>query len=379
MKTYGIVCDALNLPHKTGVERYLTSLLTSMMTQPLLPDEQVLLYVSQIPKGSGLESSILPNHWSWRVISSPLPGWTHLRLSWEQFRHPPQVLFVPAHEVPLYTYSKTRVVTTIHDVAFKYFPAAYEPVVLRRQAWAVQHALRYAKKIITVSETTKRDLEQFWHVSFDRLRAIPLATDAQPSPSHGGVGGGLDETLLRYRLSAGKYFFYLGRLESKKNVATLIRAFVEFKRQLGVGSPVQLVLAGKFGYGADLIKYELGQAGADVHLLGFVPDADAVALLKGSLALCYPSLYEGFGLPILEAFAAGVPVLASDIPSSREVAADAALFVKPDDTPGFVKAMQTLVHEPQTRAALISRGTTRLADFSWAKTATKTWEVLRSV
>ncbi len=376
MKTYGIVCDALNLAHKTGVERYLTSLLTAMMAQPLLPDEQVLLYVSRIPEGSGREWGILPNHWSWRVISSPLPGWTHLRLSWEQFRHPPQVLFIPAHEVPLYTYSKTRVVTTIHDVAFKYFPAAYEPVVLRRQAWAVQHAIRYAKKIITVSETTKHDLEQFWHVSFDRLRAIPLAVDASQFALDQAA---VDATLLRYRLSAGKYFFYLGRLESKKNVATLIRAFVEFKRQLGIGSPIQLVLAGKFGYGAEAIKYELSQAGADVHVLGFVPDVDAAALLKGSLALCYPSLYEGFGLPILEAFAAGIPVLASDIPSSHEVAGNAAIFVHPDDTPGFVRALQTLVHEPSTRADLIARGTIRLADFSWAKTAAKTWEVLRSV
>lgn len=372
MKTYGIVCDALNLPHKTGVERYLFSLLTSMMEHPLLADERVLLYVSKIPT----TAFILPSGWEWRVISSPLPGWTHLRLSWEQFRHPPQVLFVPAHEVPLYTYSKTRVVTTIHDVAFKYFPAAYEPVVLRRQAWAVQHAIRYAKKIITVSETTKHDLENFWHVSFDRLRAIPLAVDANQYTLDQNI---IDEVLLRYRLSAGKYFFYLGRLESKKNVATLIRAFVELKRQLGVGSPIQLVLAGKFGYGAEAIKYELNQAGADVHVLGFVSDADAAALLKGSLALCYPSLYEGFGLPILEAFAAGVPVLASDIPSSREVAANAALFVKPDDTPGFVRALQTLVHEPQTRADLVARGTIRLADFSWQKTAAKTWEVLRSV
>jgi glycosyltransferase involved in cell wall biosynthesis len=389
MKTYGIVCDALNLEHKTGVERYLSSLLSAMMAQPLLPDERVLLYVSQIPKkgspllsreeGSGLEFGILPSGWEWRVLSSKLPGWTHLRLSWEMFRHPPQILFVPAHEVPLYTYSKTRVVATIHDVAFKYFPSAYEPVALRRQAWAVQHAIRYAKKIITVSETTSRDLEKFWRITFDRLRAIPLATDLQPSPSYGGAGGGINDALLRYRLTAGQYFFYLGRLESKKNIVTLIRAFVTFKQQLGIGSPIKLVLAGKFGFGQAEIQSELKSAGDDIIVLGFIPDADAAALLKGSLALCFPSLYEGFGLPILEAFAAGVPVIASNIPSSREVAANAAIFVDPNDTPGLVRAMQTILHEPQTRADLALRGTRRLADFSWQKTAQKTWEVLRSV
>ncbi len=372
MKTYGIVCDALNLVNKTGVERYLTSLLTAMTSVPLLADERVLLYVSHLP----IIDFTLPSGWEWRVLKSVLPGWTHSTLSWEMFRHPPQVLFVPAHEVPLYTYSKTRVVTTIHDVAFKYFPAAYEPIALRRQEFAVRHAIRYAKKIITVSETTEHDLEKFWSVPFSRLRTIPLAVDA----SHYTVSdSALTETLARYRLSAKKYFFFIGRLEHKKNVATLIRAFVEFKRQLGVGSPIELVLAGKFGFGKEAIQAELRSAGSDIKLLGFVPDVDAAALLQGSLALCYPSLYEGFGLPLLEAFAAAVPVIASNIPSSREVAGDAALFVDPSDTPGFVRALQAILHEPQVRATLIAAGQNRLSHYSWSKTATQTWDVLRSV
>lgn len=371
--TIGIVCNALLLEAKTGVERYVQSLLRAMANEPLLPGERVLLYVAKKP----VVDFTLPAGWEWEELPFALGrGWTHMRLSWEMFRRPPSVLFVPAHEVPLFVDKKTRVVATVHDVAFRHFPAAYERPLAQRQEWAIRHALRRAKHIITVSEATKRDLVALFHVTPERITTIPLAVDASAFV----VGEAKkQEVLARYRLTAGKYLFYIGRLEEKKNIVTLVNAFAHCKEQLGVGHPLQLVLAGNYGYGRERIARAIAAAGADVRVLGFVPDADAAALMQGALALCFPSLYEGFGLPILEGFAAGVPVLASDIASSREVAGDAALFVAASDTPGWTRAMQQCVFDAVLREALAAKGTAQLQEFSWSKTAAATWQVLRAV
>lgn len=367
MKTYGIVCNALTLSVRTGVERYVSALLNAMMQESLAPGDRVLLYVAKMPD----VALSLPTGWEWRVLSTPLPGWTHTRLSLEMFRHPPDVLFVPAHEVPLYVDKKTRVVTTVHDVAFRLFPQAYDRLAVQRQEFAIRHALRHAAQLITVSATTKRDLVELFGVAPERITAIPLAIEATERVAEETKR----EVLTRYGLANKKYFYLIGRLEEKKNVAMLVRAFADFRRQHG--GDVELVLAGKYGYGEMRIRRAISASPEGIHVLGFVPDADAAVLMQGALALCFPSLYEGFGLPILEAFAAGVPVLASDIPSSREVADSAALFVAADDMVGFASAMGRLAGDDALRQELIARGSTRREDFSWSKAAQATWQVLR--
>ncbi|MBI1907798.1 glycosyltransferase family 4 protein [Candidatus Uhrbacteria bacterium] len=369
----GIDCNALTRGGATGVERYVRTLVMEMMKVPLAAGDRVLLYASEVP------STIphpLPPGFAWRVLPFALPkGWTHIRLSWELLRNPPDVLFVPGHEVPRYVGKKTKVVTTVHDVAFRRVPTAYPPSARRRQEWAVRRAAKVARRIIAISETTKHDLVELYGVPADRIAVTPLAVDTAPFAM---TEGAMRDVLQKYRLAPQRYFFYVGRLEEKKNIVSLVRAFAELKRQLGIGHPVELILAGTFGFGKERIMRAVGAAN-DVRTLGYVPDADAAALTRGALALCLPSLYEGFGLPILEGFAAHVPVIASDIPSSREVAEDASLFVEPTDVPGWVRAMQRCLFEADLRASLAAKGDERLRAFSWGDTAAKTWQALRSV
>ena len=180
-----------------------------------------------------------------------------------------------------------------------------------------------ATKLLAISEATKNDLVELAHADATKIVVTPLAVNASDftvTPEQ------KSEVLNRYRLSAGKYFLYVGRLETKKNVVTLLRAFAELKKDLGVGHPIELVLAGKWGYGEEAIKQTLAVNNNGVRVLGFTPEEDLASLYSGALAFCFPSLYEGFGMPVLEAAAAGTPVIASDIPALREVMGDAAVF-----------------------------------------------------
>ncbi len=369
---YGIVVDALTVSAPTGVERYVRALLTAMMEQSLQPDERVVLYAAKMPLGN----FSLPQGWEWKILPFALAkGWTHLRLSAELLHHPPDVLFVPAHEVPLFVSKKTKIVATVHDVAFRRLSHIYGNQAARRQEWAIRRVVKKATRILVVSRTTGQDLIELYGVTPERLAVSPLAV-AQ------GMQMGSEERatiLQRYRLVAGKYLFYIGRLEEKKNVVTLIRAFAVLKRDLGIGHPVTLVLAGSYGFGKERITRALAEAPDDVAVLGFVPDTDVAALFGGALALCFPSHYEGFGLPLLEAFAYGVPVIASDIPSSREVAGQAAVFVGATDVSGWVKAMKHCVLDAAARKELIAKGSDRAKAFSWEETAAVTWHTLRDV
>lgn len=368
---FGIEVNALTLDKKTGVERYVDCLLREMMKVPLQGGDRVRLYVAKRPQNF----PELPSGWEWKELGFALPkGWTHLRLSWELFRNPPDVFFNPSHEVPAFVARKTRVVSTVHDLAFRRVPDAYPPKGRRRQDVAIARAVKKAARLLAISEATKRDLVELVHADAAKIVVTPLAVHATEYVVAPGV---VDSVLQRYRLAPQRYVLFVGRLETKKNVVTLLRAFAEIKKELGVGHPLELVLAGKWGYGEQDIKNTLAVKGNGVRVLGFTPDEDVAALYAGALAFCFPSRYEGFGLPVLEAAAAGTPVIASDIPALREVMGDAAMYAPATDVVAWTAALRRLVFEPELRAACVAKGKARVAQFSWKTTAEKTWEALR--
>lgn len=372
MITYGIDANALLRPTQTGVERYVARLLAAMQKTSLSADERVRLYVARRP-----DKPSLPEGWEWRVLPFAFPrGWTHIRLSWELRRRPPTVFFSPAHEVPLGVGKKTRVVSTVHDLAFDVVPWVYPRDGVRRQHWAIRRAVKKARKLLAISETTRHDVQTHYKVALERIALTRLGVDAARFAVSDAA---VEATLRTYRLARNGYLFYVGRLEEKKNIVTLLRGFAECKRTLGVGHPLMLVLAGDYGFGKARIVRALQQYGRDVLVTGFVPDEDIAGLMKGALALCFASHYEGFGLPVLEAFAAGTPVIASDIPAFREVAGDAALFASPHAPGDWAQAMHRMVLEAATRAELAHKGSARVGEFGWDKTAAATWEALRAV
>lgn len=372
MITYGIDGTALLKDHPTGVERYVARLLRAMMQQTLdLQTERVIIYAPHEQPAT----LALPEGWTWQTLGFWFPkGWTHVRLSWELVWRPPDVFFNPAHEIPFW-HRRAKILTTVHDVVFRHVPAAYSSANLRRQEWAVKRIARQAQLLLAVSEATKQDLVTFYHVPADKIIVTPLApahelTTIIPA----------QQVMQKYGLTPGMYVLYVGRVEAKKNPTTLIRAFCELRRRYGTGHPLKLVLAGSFGFGGDTAARVAKDSNCapDIHFLGYVPDQDIPALMENALCFAFPSLGEGFGIPVLEAMALGVPVVASDLPVMREVGGEAALYAPPLDTAQWTVALDTLLINQERRAQLVASGQSRAKDFSWDQTATVTWRALRA-
>ncbi|HUX75146.1 MAG TPA: glycosyltransferase family 1 protein [Anaerolineae bacterium] len=286
--------------------------------------------------------------------------WTHLRLSWEMARRPPDALFVPAHVLPP-VHPRASLVT-VHDLGYLYFPDAHP---WRQRVYldlSTRWNARVAAHVLADSEATRADLVARYGTPPDKV------TVAYP---------GRDETLGPVRDPAaiaavkacygviGDYYLYLGTLQPRKNLARLIAAFA------GLETEAVLVLAGKRGWlYADLFA-QVRRLGLEGRVLfpGYVADEDKASLLSGALAFVFPSLYEGFGLPVLEAQACGCPVVTSATSSLPEVAGDAALLVDPGDAGAITAGMARVAADPGLRETLIARGHANVRRFSWTACA----------
>lgn len=371
MITYGIDAHLLLRKEATGVPRYARCLLEEMMKVKMLDVERVVLYGN----GEKPEDLVLPERWTWKVLRWPLRrGWTHGRLSLEMMIDPPDVLFVPGHEVPLLVRRVTSVVTTVHDVAFATSPEVYDPVAVKRQHFGLQRALHSASMVLTPSEATKHDLESLYHVRQDRIVVTPLA------PTLSVAKGDSISFMKKNRVDAGQYIFSMSRLEKKKNTVLLIRAFAILKRRLGMDHPLKLVLAGSLGYGGEEIHQVIQeeQIADSVHVLGYIDDEEASMLLKHAMCFAFPSIAEGFGIPVLEAMEHEVPVVASNISVMKEVCGDAAVLVSPNDSSAWSVAMEKMMKK-DIRDEYIKKGIENVKRFSWEKTALLTWLALRKV
>ncbi len=226
-------------------------------------------------------------------------------------------------------------------------------------------ARKHADVVFTSSEHTRRDVVETLGIPADKVVAVPLAAGDQYRPAAGPT---LEAALRPLGLTPGGYALTVGTLEPRKNHVTLFRAYADYLSRPGVPR-LPLVVAGPTGWMADSILAEPSRLGIAefVRFVGRVPDV--AALYAGAAAMAYPSHYEGFGLPPLEAMACGTPVIASNATSLPEVVGDAGILVPPDDVRGFADALYAVLTDPARRADLSRRGRERAARFSWAATA----------
>lgn len=294
-----------------------------------------------------------------RVI--PFPRlWTHLRLSWEMARHPPDALFIPAHVLPIVRPRASLV--TIHDLGYLYFPRAHP----RLQRWYLDLSTRWsahaATHILAVSKATKSDLVSHYGTHPAKITVIPHGRDEALAPVRNTSQ--IEEIKTQYGI-VGDYFLYLGTLHPRKNLSRIIDAFAD------LNSNTRLVLAGKQGWQYDDLYRRVRRLGLEGRVVfpGYVADGDKAALFSGAVAFVFPSLYEGFGLPVLEAQACGCPVIASTTSSLPEVAGDAALMVDPQDTSAISAAMRRISSDTSLRETLIARGLSNVRRFSWEASA----------
>jgi glycosyltransferase involved in cell wall biosynthesis len=296
-----------------------------------------------------------------RVI--PFPRlWTHLRLSWEMARHRPDLLFIPAHVLPPIRPRLSLV--TVHDLGYLKFPEAHPWRQRLYLDLSTRWNARAATHVLADSRATKADLVAHYGTPPDRISVAYPGVDRTLGPVRDPAA--IRAAKARHGIR-GDYFLYLGTLQPRKNLRRLVDAFAAFVgRDSRVRTPL-LVLAGKRGWLYDELFEQVRRQGLEgrVSFPGYVAEEDKAALLSGALAFTFPSLHEGFGLPVLEAHACGCPVITSTTSSLPEVAGDAALLVDPQDTAAIADAMERLAADPTLSHDLTQRGFANVERFSW--------------
>ena len=261
--------------------------------------------------------------------------------------------------------SETPTVLVCHDLAYNSYPQGLRWDHLWFYRRFMPLYLTRADRIITVSNFVKQDIVNHHKVNQEK---ITVAYNALPKRKDTDIE--VDEN----RLTKGKYFVYVGSLHPRKNIVGLIKAFFEFRKKT-IG--FKLALIGKLAWKTKEIRALINDA--DIVHLESVPDTHLMSYLKSASALIYPSFSEGFGIPILEGFAAGVPVITSQQSSMPEVAGNAAMLIDPHSIESMVTAMDKIIQEPEMRKQLIDLGTIRLKDFSWENSASLIHQIIREV
>ncbi len=344
----------------TGTERYSLRITEALLT--VGTEHRYRLYLNR-------EKAVpiaLPPHAE--LCSIPFPRlWTHARLSVELRRRPVDVLFVPAHVVPLF--APGPVVVTIHDLGYRYEPEAHPWHSRLYLEWSTRWSVRRATRVIAISETTRNDLLRFYRVPEEKIRVIPHGVDPHFTPQpleaqHRARG--------RYGLR-GPYVLYVGTIQPRKNLVRLVRAF---ERLADHEPDLELVLAGSRGWLAEPIEQAVATSrhSQRIRLLGYVPEDDLPALYSAAAVVTLPSLYEGFGLPALEAMACGVPVVASARGALPEIAGP-ALMVDPLDVDALAAALRQAL-DPGVQQQLVAAGLEHARRFRWEAAGRATLDVL---
>jgi len=351
----GIDASRAEAKLKTGVERYSFELLRALRASLPLNAKAVLYSREPLPKELGPWS----DKWKNKVLNWPLKFmWTLIRLSWEMWRHAPDVLFVPGYRLPLII--PKRAVTTIHDATFLEFPQLYSRAEAAAQKAILADACKRASAIIVPSEYTKTQLATCKPAN---IAVIPLGVRLTVIPAKAGIQKG-----------QSPYFIFVGRVDKKKNLEVAIDGFAKF---LTTHPGYKFLIVGRPSYGFDEITAhaEKSRAVENIEFKGPLPDKEMYALLRNATALAHPCPVEGFGLPVIEAMSLGTPVIVANHGAAAEAAGDAALLVPPTDTSKWAEAMDQVTFDI-FRKPLIEKGRARAKHFTWPAAAAATWKVL---
>ena len=365
-------------PHFPGIGRYVTNLARAMA--PLLAADERLTILHDPAHQLPLAASAAVQIQRMPVGASPFSLAQQLELP-RLLRHLGADLYHSAYFLMPYAPRPQGAPTllTVYDLIPLLMPqqSTLRARVLAR--WATRLALRAARYVIAISEATRRDYLAHFHLQPEKIQAIPLAADPAfcPQPPTAIAAAG-----ARYRLPE-HYLFYLGSNKPHKNLERLVEAWALLQPRSSAplaGQPTPLVVAGAWDdrYPEARRRAVALSLERQVLWLGPVPEADLPSLYSGALLFVFPSLYEGFGLPVLEAMACGTPVVCSNISSLPEVAGDAALLVNPADTQDLARAMRAALDDESLRQHMREKGLRRAQDFSWLQTAQRTLQTYRA-
>jgi len=359
-----------------GISRYIHQLLAHL--RPLASEsEEIVAFTGRWILPPELESTRY-----FRIRSSALPTWNPpVRIAWEQLLQPLaaarerlDLLHSLGYVQPLLCPAKS--VVTMLDLSFIRMPETFNPWNRLYLTTMASLSARRCHRIIAISESTRQDVIRYFGVPPGRVEVVYCGVDTQYRPIQ-------DRALLdRFRADRhlpGRFILYLGTLEPRKNVGRLIEAYARARRQHGI--PHKLVLGGAKGWLYGQIFARVGELGLerDVVFASYIPYDELPLWYNCADIFIYPSLFEGFGLPPLEAMACGTPVITSSVSSLPEVVGEAAIIVDPLDVDALAGAIAKVLDDPDLAERLKAAGPRRAARFTWGETAARTLEVYRNV
>lgn len=343
---------------QTGTEHYATALIQALLRINSAHD--ITLYFREPPA-----PDLFPDSpWLTVRVIAQRRLWTHTRFAAALLKDKPDVVFVPAHVLPIIR--RGRSVVTVHDLGYRHFPDAHPLVSRLYLDWMTHFSARAADIVLVDSQATGDDLNRHYGIDRDKMRVVYPGVDPLPI-------GDVNTMRRKYHLPE-RYWLFIGTLQPRKNIDRLVKAYVRW-RDRHPGDDTALVLAGGKGWLYD----ERWTAGVDgVIMPGYVDEADKGALYAGALGLVFPSLYEGFGFPMIEAFHCRTPVIASQTSSLRELANDAALLVDPLSIDSIADAMGQISNNPHLCEELRQKSAERARQFTWDAAARQTLAALEA-
>lgn len=388
MITIGIDASRANVTKRTGTEWYIFNLLKELK-RIIPPEIHVIIYTKEalLP-----DLNALPPNWENQILRwPPRLLWTQLRLSITmlKFWARPDILFIPAHTIPVIHPKKTIYVA--HDLGFERYAqlyannyiggpwmnrlikvfslGRYNTSELDYHRWSMRFAALHASKIITISYFTKQELQHFYHIPENKITVVYNGFSQQDYQAY---------TKKVFPLSA-PYLLFIGRIEHKKNIINLIKAFGILKHDYRL--PHRLVLIGLpgFGYEAILAEMKHQKVEAFIDLPGYMPQEKMNQQMIRASVFVFPSNYEGFGIPVLEALSSGTRVACSDIPPLREVGGSAPYYFNKDNPSAIAQTIVTALHDTELQQQQRQQlGYTQVQQFSWKRCASETWQVIKA-
>jgi len=363
-----LAIQASDLDHTRidGTRVYVRELLRRF--SPLSPETEFLLY----HRGNFNPVLAPPAFSNYAEYSVPFPrAWMQTRFAYEMFRVRPDRLFLPIQAAPVCLPGSIGVTATIHDLAFRRFPETFPVLQRQKLNFMLDTVVRQADRLIAVSESTKRDLLEFFpSLVEEKIRVIHHGFDNQFFGARSSEQE-RDVELVSYGLRTDGYVLYVGALQPRKNLVRLIAAFERCRQTT---PDMKLVLAGEPAWLSDSVleAREKSRFKEDIILTGRVSFEALRTLYQGARLFAFPSLYEGFGIPLLEAFASNIPVITADNSSLREVAGSGALYVDAKNESDIAEKLLQLWQNAALRSELVVRGQRELQRFSWDRTARET-------
>lgn len=359
----GVDGNEANVKEKVGVSVYTMEMLR-YFHQHATQTTRFIVYLrkkplADLPKESPyFQYEIVRGEHLWRDVIFPLHLFTHPKID---------ALFCPAHYTPRFCPVPT--IVTIHDTSYLFFKDEFlKRDLYKLTSWS-KHAIERSAKVITVSASTKKDVVKNYQVDASKINVIHNGFDKSKESykeSHGGS----------FSLPKSPYLLYVGTIQPRKNIKTLIDAFKIFHEK---NPKYSLVLVGKMGWlFGDIFEYVLEQNLEDhITFTGYVSNSQLAALYQKASCFIFPSLYEGFGIPLLEAMHYRCPVIASNAASLPEVGGDAAIYFDPKDPQDLVKALDKVIGNDQVRQSLVKKGLKRVQLFSWERSAEETLKTIK--